>query len=51
MFFGWRSRLQFEECWMSLLVALNSVPEYESAEEEIEVLSQVLYQILILSPC
>ncbi|KAK7570771.1 hypothetical protein V9T40_010138 [Parthenolecanium corni] len=41
MFIGWNSRLQFEECWMLLLIAFNSIPEDESSEEEVEVLSQV----------
>ncbi|XP_065225356.1 huntingtin isoform X2 [Planococcus citri] len=38
---GWNNRLQFEECWMSLLVALNSIPEHESSEEEVLALSQI----------
>lgn len=33
--------MQFEECWMSLLIALNSLPEYESSDEEMVATSQV----------
>lgn len=43
MLIGWNNRLQFEECWMSLLIALNSLPEYESSEEEVLALSQVRF--------
>lgn len=41
MFIGWNCRMQFEECWMSFLIALNLLPEHESSEEETEALSQV----------